>query len=149
MQRPPRLAAVAVVALGLSGCVSVSSTEQPRTVNQVNRSVSPDGYSALLSREASGGPAMSAGLDGELVLSSGNCFQVLDDTGEAWAVMFPKETTIVGGPVPGLDLAGRKFSVGDKIRLGGGSIPLGAEGREAAGGCAGERELFVVHTLET
>ncbi|GAA4365303.1 hypothetical protein GCM10023166_09930 [Paeniglutamicibacter cryotolerans] len=142
------MAAVATMAWGLCGCMTVSSTDQPRTINQINRSVSTDGYLALMNHEASGRPAMSAGLDGELVLSAGNCFQVLDDAGEAVAVMFPRETAILGGAVPGLDIAGRTFSVGDRIGLGGGSSPLSAEARKAAGGCAGDRELFLVHTIE-
>lgn len=142
------LAAATFLALALTGCVSITSNEDAARINDVTRSVSAEGYSVLLGTGTLGGPAQAALLEGELVLGSGNCFQVLDAAGTAVGVLFPQGTTVIGGAVPGLDIDGKKFIVGDKVALGGGFGSLSDKAGQSAGACVGEQELFVVHTLE-
>lgn len=140
--------ALAALALGLSGCITMSSGEPKFEVQTVNRVISPDGYSVLASGSSGNGNSMQAGLNGELVLGPGNCIQVLDDTGEAQAVVFPKGTSIVTGPVPGLEVEGKKFAIGDTVGFGGGFMTLSSKARTEAGSCAGDRQPFIVHTVE-
>lgn len=143
------LAGAAFLALTLTGCLSMTSNDESGKIKDVTRIVSTEGYSVLLSTGTLGGPAQAALLEGELVLGAGNCFQVLDADGAVPGLLFPQGTTVIGGAVPGLDIDGKRFSVGHKVAFGGGFGSLGDKARQSAGGCAGGHELFVVQSLES